>query len=514
MSVNADLAARPPRIPKLTYRNPCPVEDSTPTPSSPQTPTDAAVSGPFAVQRTPTSTTDSAEPSIRPRSFASSSASSLASSNDSASKGSKTSSTKKKKNAMLGFLTMKEPSLAALEQFAKSQSEQLASKSASSANTVGLQYIAAQKLPSNVPKVNSKWDGIPEAVKSARHSTSSTKRTSSSSQRERPTHIHGSALNTSAYSVASNVSRGPPPSFASAVDVSERQHLDPLENPPPNSPSETSLPEMTCFFDDDSAMMSGALPAPETGLKPGPAPMYPWSPPAPPSGVDVGDTSPFPETKTEEPMDEGVDTKADAILKRLRGNQGFLAGEATEVKLPGETDDRDAVPDTHGFLFGFESAEEPRTRSMSSSTSTSSISSSIVLTPSAPSPAQDPQFVDWQARTSPNNFSRPRPFQIASFQPASSVLPTLYEVSIASTETVTEATASTSPRNSIDTVSVIESVAESLTPSEMSASWYRSPKERLGLGSRVSKSAALPWENLPEQGKPKRGRLFFSGKHT
>lgn len=35
----------------------------------------------------------------------------------------------------------------------------------------------------------------------------------------------------------------------------------------------------------------------------------------------------------------------------------------------------------------------------------------------------------------------------------------------------------------------------SLAPSELSAQWNMSPKERLGLGSRIRKSEVLPWES-------------------
>jgi hypothetical protein len=45
------------------------------------------------------------------------------------------------------------------------------------------------------------------------------------------------------------------------------------------------------------------------------------------------------------------------------------------------------------------------------------------------------------------------------------------------------------------------SLAPSIAPSTMSERWYLSPKERLGLGSRVRKSEVLPWEiaeNTPD----------------
>jgi len=65
-----------------------------------------------------------------------------------------------------------------------------------------------------------------------------------------------------------------------------------------------------------------------------------------------------------------------------------------------------------------------------------------------------------------------------------------------------------------DTISIAGSVAPSVAPSEMSAQWFRSPRERLGLGGRIKKSDALPWENDRDGGefgslpsKKKKGRL-------
>lgn len=68
----------------------------------------------------------------------------------------------KKKNGMLGFLTLKEPSTSALEQFAEQQKKAAAAKTGGRSSAVGLSSVSAQKLPEHVPKVNSKWDGLPE----------------------------------------------------------------------------------------------------------------------------------------------------------------------------------------------------------------------------------------------------------------------------------------------------------------------------------------------------------------
>lgn len=67
----------------------------------------------------------------------------------------------KKKGGVLGFLTLKEPSTNALELFAAEQKKAAAAKSGRQ-NAVGLASVSKQKLPEHVPKVNSKWDGLPE----------------------------------------------------------------------------------------------------------------------------------------------------------------------------------------------------------------------------------------------------------------------------------------------------------------------------------------------------------------
>ncbi|GIZ39507.1 hypothetical protein CKM354_000288900 [Cercospora kikuchii] len=85
--------------------------------------------------------------------------------------------TKRKSKGVLGFLTLKEPSTSAFEEFAEQEKKKLASQKGSNV----LRGVSSQKLPEHVPKVNSKWDGLPESTKrstaekdsSARHSAMS-----------------------------------------------------------------------------------------------------------------------------------------------------------------------------------------------------------------------------------------------------------------------------------------------------------------------------------------------------
>lgn len=70
---------------------------------------------------------------------------------------------KKKNGGVLGFLRLKEPSIAALKDFAALERRQTAQK-ASRAATIGMSGTSSQTLPEHVPKVNSKWNGLPEPL--------------------------------------------------------------------------------------------------------------------------------------------------------------------------------------------------------------------------------------------------------------------------------------------------------------------------------------------------------------
>ena len=63
----------------------------------------------------------------------------------------------KKKGSRFGGLFAKEPSAAALDQFAAQLLAQNGGKPPAN--------VSSEKMPAKVPKVNSKWDGIPQAVK-------------------------------------------------------------------------------------------------------------------------------------------------------------------------------------------------------------------------------------------------------------------------------------------------------------------------------------------------------------
>lgn len=511
MAPAAELS-RPPRIPKLTYRNRLPADDLSLISRTSSTSTDASSQN-ILVDRhlsAPVCMPPPA-PEFDGRSIAStqSPTASLASSDGSSTRDSKTSSTKKKKNSVLSFLSLKEPSQSALDQFADAQR-----KKGGLQSPVGMQGVSPQRLPSTVPKVNSKWNGVPTSAKSSRNSIISSKRTSMistvSSQGSQRHAVRTSTLQSSAASITTINSQGPPNSLASpmhsALDVSAYMPKSP---PRVDSPSSASLAEMTSFFPHDPSV---SVASPRSSAE------HPWSPPArpdqDPSQIFVTD---FDEKiSISEPDIADVD-KADAILRRLNGGAGEALGEYYE-----EDDQDPDVPDTHDFLFDVKpilASPPPRTLSHQA--------------PVQPvQPAAVPRYVP-PGKPQVANFSRPRPVQTFSNPPRASIfphhhkygspaLPTLYEASIASTDD-TDADSDTTDigrsrtRDSTDSAesfsaqsiapSMAPSVATSFTPSVMSASWYRSSRDRLGLGGIIRKSEALPWEQTEQRGKPKKSRL-------
>lgn len=68
----------------------------------------------------------------------------------------------RKPNFLLGLFSLREPSTSALNEIQKQQAHEATTKS-SRTTAVGMPGTSSQKLPSTVPKVNSKWNGLPSA---------------------------------------------------------------------------------------------------------------------------------------------------------------------------------------------------------------------------------------------------------------------------------------------------------------------------------------------------------------
>ncbi|KAI4153931.1 MAG: hypothetical protein LQ340_002004 [Diploschistes diacapsis] len=105
------------------------------------------------------------------------------------------SQTRKTKSTVLNFFSAKEPSSQALREYEDLLRKQQNQKKGR-VSAVGMPMTAATKLPAHVPKVNSKWDGLPESthrkqdgrkIPKASPSTSSSRLSSAQTS-------HGSAL--------------------------------------------------------------------------------------------------------------------------------------------------------------------------------------------------------------------------------------------------------------------------------------------------------------------------------
>ena len=88
---------------------------------------------------------------------------------------------KKKSSSIFGFLKTKEPSTQAWLEYQESVRKQQAGQNGR-VSAVGMPMVSSAKLPPTVPKVNSKWDGVPEAVAQREKERKAAKRESHKAQ--------------------------------------------------------------------------------------------------------------------------------------------------------------------------------------------------------------------------------------------------------------------------------------------------------------------------------------------
>ncbi|KAF3001281.1 hypothetical protein E8E13_004317 [Curvularia kusanoi] len=537
MAPGTDLTAQSPRagprVPKLKYRNPLPpdqislsshisLQDTTRPPLQRQISTTSSEVPPSTPSR----------PSFETSASATSSSVASITSSASSSNESKTSKKKKKSSSVFGFLSLKEPSQVALEQFAEQQRKQGNGKGTTSPSSSSIRTsasLASKKLPDNVPKVNSKWDGIPDAVKKRQsgaptvtRTSKDTKRSSGSSFGSKASHLSAMPWNNSEFSVMSNESRGPPPSIVSVpaginADIYHNGHYV------PSSPSENSLSSPS-YYSPEAPMASGALPVEVPSVSSSAEADSSARRPYPPTDLntipDVPESlrSVSPASSTDS-VDTVVRAEADAIFKKMNDRpqqQGFWGESATAIGTPSESGSESAVPESHDFLFDIPSSTPSSTSSQKNDSPMASPPVSYIApavnhaeSPAHYAPSSVPDKMPAVSHYSPSrpvqNFSRPMAPATSKlpsfFQPAppppvassslrsralSSSLPTLYENSIASTEsfdTIRD-----------DNVSIAPSVTpSSIAPSELSEHWHQSSRDRLGLGGQVRRSDVLPW---------------------
>ncbi|RMZ66960.1 ca2+-modulated nonselective cation channel polycystin [Pyrenophora seminiperda CCB06] len=486
MAPNVGLTAQPPpaRMPKLKYRN-LVLTDSK-----------AFVSLPIS-QGTEPHSTFSQEPPTTPDTNAQSSTTSYPSFDNidtasvtsfslasitpsrSSSNDSKSSKKKKKTSSVLGFLSLKEPSQVALEQFAEQQRKQNAANGRASPQSRASTSSVGQQLPPNVPKVNSKWDGVPETLKQNRNSTSSgsskDNRSSLSSRGSPGSPLTVAPWNDSRLSVLTDGTQNPPNSIASASIPNLTHQLS-------SSPSATNHPEI-CYYAPDAPVVSS--PIHETEVQ-SPTRVSDSTSNHRPSMDEMADSRPHSPASSTTSTDTVVMNAADTIFRKL--NDRPFQGE----------NQSNNVPESHDFLFQPQPAVERRN------------SEPLMPFQSSLTPPPIPHYAP--ARTI-QNFSRPMgPPPVQRFThippykrtPSVPTLPTLYEASMASTEDLREDSEDDNDDNN-DSYSITPST---IAPSELSRHWYKSPRERLGLGRRLQINDVLPWDEPKETtGKPKKSRL-------
>lgn len=149
--------ALPKRLPKLSYRTKSCDTDSLSSASTglSQSTASTTPTSPLSSDFYPSSPSRPSEmafpASPRQSSFAPSSVSSKTSVNPS----------KKRSNFFSGLFNAKEPSAQALHDYQR----QLVKQGGGRATAAGLPGVSSAKLPATVPKVNSKWDGVPQTLK-------------------------------------------------------------------------------------------------------------------------------------------------------------------------------------------------------------------------------------------------------------------------------------------------------------------------------------------------------------
>lgn len=508
MAPNAALTAQSPpaRIPRLRYRNALPSDNVVKSsqgsgPHSPYTQEPPAALVPDSNH--PLSAAHSPSATAR---VTSSSLASLHSNNSSGNDSKSSSKKKKKTSSVLGFLSLKEPSQAAFEQIAQQQRKQNRGSSTPPSNS----NYAGQKLPQNVPKVNSKWDGVPVSVKQ-RHSTIShtsskdNRNSVSSSKRSVPSPLNLTSWSESKLSVMTDGTRNPPNSIAS-LSVSNLSVQDAVPSPGFAS-SPTAFPKSAPDYPDGPLTPStpsyNAHMTDQSNFRPAKVSLDSPSDSRPSLDGSIHSRPHSPASSTTSADTITMDT-ADTIFRKLndRSSPGALSKEIHVTELQDHYKP-DMVPESHDFLFQPQPTVE--IRNTNPPATYNHVPDEFIPPYSPARPVQN--------FSRPTGFTGPPPVQRNTFMPpyrrtpSGPSLPTLYESSIAGTEEPDD-----DNNEDDDTHSIAPST---IAPSELSLQWYESPRERLGLGRRLQINDVLPWdEQRGATGKPKKSRLLVFGRSS
>ncbi|KAL8980008.1 MAG: hypothetical protein Q9205_004800 [Flavoplaca limonia] len=292
---------------------------------------------------------------------------------------------KKKSPSVFKLFSVKEPSTQAFEAY-QEQMKKRGTTQTGRANAVGLPGVSSAKLPPTVPKVNSKWDGVPHAAKQKVKEKDNPSRSSFASSASRPLYTsrsYGSTMTTSTMSSTSSTrsdlrangslrldnSSGnladlygwevPPPGTSIGTSSGSSTRSFPLESKGGASAAPTLQRERTSFFPQSPLVLATAYESPAQTPPPldppsnRPSPLILPSLPTPPTPNDSAPS--FPWSSANSKSDHSLPTKqpsqvgnAAVILNSSGsnvlgppvsatprpGSAPFAAGEATEFVLP------------------------------------------------------------------------------------------------------------------------------------------------------------------------------------
>lgn len=300
----------------------------------------------------------------------------------------------KRASSFFNFFIVKEPSQQALEDYQRQlRTSGVASSKDRRLDTVGLTGISSAKLPPTVPKVNSKWDGVPHQLikekekqkqkqkrnahpqfngysrslrssgskRSGSTTTSSSALSRSSSQHQEPSssslaagqlQSHNSASSTlsdlygwesgsgSIISISGggdgNSSEGGKKIKYRSKQKLPRENASYLQAPPPPLPH--NIPDQ--YLEQDLSDL-GALLGPPTAQSTSPHPDLEKSSRCPPNSVTQSSTTPCPD----EPLDLSLSSK-EAFAPRSRPNPLALADPFPSSSSSSSSNNRTIIPKT------------------------------------------------------------------------------------------------------------------------------------------------------------------------
>ncbi|KAK6440472.1 hypothetical protein LTR95_003296 [Oleoguttula sp. CCFEE 5521] len=418
----------------------------------------------------------------------------------------------KKKSGVLGFLTLKEPSTLALQQYAEQQRKATAAKAGTKPPSTRA-GVSAQKLPDHVPKVNSKWDGLPEpANKTAIQRKRSSKvdstfsqyslATKRSSYRSNNTSSDGTQSTRRPFGSLSSrpSSLGTPPrsrnaSVQNSIDTSRgsAQPRSPLKaihpalrdqttkngvhtflHPPTPEPpevqevirgSDLDLPDLPELEDFGAAMYLSTSAEPS-----------PLTPPAHDGRLDSAmDLQPHAMTCDGNGTVWYSDTDNDSLytphprLKIHTPGTGSRAASIRNWPLQNVAPPTPLSPTTDSSrpYHRFSEYSPPRSSSPTPIAELADTSFHTTTRPSTAASCDTSQL----ALPAGTTFRPPATSSASSSGGASTIAPSIIAPSI-----------------------IAPSIAPSTVPSVMSAQWHMPPKQRLGLGGVVRMGEVMPWE--------------------